>query len=900
MTVALQTRSTVLACLLLAGLTNVGNAQAPASSNGERVVVRVPGPQYEAGSFQRTLFGNGWRDVWTTPVAAPVLDIATYGGGLEFDEIGGGFHSRVLHLKEDDGWREYRFRSVDKYPTLPEAFRGTALGRVWEDQVSILFPGAPLLVPPLLQAVGLLHVDPALYVMGDSPRLGEGREMFAGMLGTMELKGQEAPDDKPGFGGSSKIKGTENFLEDVNESRENRLDERELLAARLIDFLVNDVDRSRDNYDWARFGEKGAYTWRPLPRDRDQAFVDARGVANSLVIRRVFPKQIPFGPTYDVRGLTYTSYPIDRRLLQRLDADDFRDVSLRVQRAITDSVIAQVIARIPSEWRANTDADERISTALRARRDALPEAAMTFYRDLAGEVDVHGTSEADRLDVLRHPDGRVTVTITDPEGTPVVVQREDGSVVTTVGGGIASRDAFYSRTFLPSETNEVRVYAGGGDDVAVVRGSAADQIAVRIIGGEGNDTLADSADGGKTFLYDAEGSNRLTLASETRVSTRPWKPMPVEEGFRLDSDFRPDWGRSSGMMPAFDYHAGAGLILGVGHRVRQYGFRRLPHHVEYGASLLVGTGNGRLGVTGYSDYRFENSPRALRFEGQATQLETTRFFGYGNNSAEVPSSLSLVDQRMVELDASLIRIVGWRSREGTKSEIKGGDTTRYSGVRTMVGELSVGPRFAWIDPEPVAGSPLLTSGVLGADDFAIAGARVGLELDRTDDDAVPTAGWRMKAEVAGYPALGLDNAFGTASGGTSFYIPIGRLGGPHVALRAGGSVAAGEYPAQFAPAIGGRRSLRGYSWRRFAGDAAVNGGAELRVPVGTVNFLLRSQLGVFALADAGRVWFDGASDGGWHTGVGGGFWMAALGRSISVAYANGEGGRLYLSSGLFY
>lgn len=80
----------------------------------------------------------------------------------------------------------------------------------------------------------------------------------------------------------------------------------------------------------------------------------------------------------------------------------------------------------------------------------------------------------------------------------------------------------------------------------------------------------------------------------------------------------------------------------------------------------------------------------------------------------------------------------------------------------------------------------------------------------------------------------------------------------------------------------------------------MNGGAELRVPVGTVNFLLRSQLGVFALADAGRVWFDGASDGGWHTGVGGGFWLAALGRSISVAYANGEGGRLYLSSGLFY
>jgi hemolysin activation/secretion protein len=110
----------------------------------------------------------------------------------------------------------------------------------------------------------------------------------------------------------------------------------------------------------------------------------------------------------------------------------------------------------------------------------------------------------------------------------------------------------------------------------------------------------------------------------------------------------------------------------------------------------------------------------------------------------------------------------------------------------------------------------------------------------------------------------------------------------------------GGYPAQFAAAIGGRRSLRGYSFHRFAGDAAAYGGTELRVPVGTVNFIVRSQLGLFALADAGRVWFDGASNGGWHAGAGGGFWLAALGRSVSVAYAHGEGGKLYLSSGLFY
>jgi hypothetical protein len=898
------TRAVSTASLVLIALAQIAAAQQPASSATKGTKDRataVPGAQYQAGPFTRALLGNGWRDVWTTPVQAPVLHLESYAGGLKLKERGGGFHSLVLHLQEENGWKEYRFRSVEKFPQLPPAFQGTLAGRIWEDQVSILFPAAPLMVPPLLQSIGVLHVKPELYVMGDSPRLEGQRDSVMGMLGTMELKGQEAPDDKPGFGGSTKITGTEKFIETITESRENRLDERELLAVRLIDFLVNDVDRSFDNFDWARFGEKGAYTWRPLPRDRDQAFVDSRGLLNALVIRRIFPKQIPFTAKYELKGLTYTSYPIDRRLLQRLDADDFREVSLRVQRAVTDSVIAEVVELMPREWRDSTAADERISSALRARRDALPGVAMAFYHQLMGEVDVHGTSEGDRFEVMRHADGRVTVTVTGPEGAPLIARRPDGTVVTTVSGAIAERDAFYSRTFVPSETNEVRLYAGKGDDVAVVRGASAGPIVVRIIGGEGNDVLADSAGGTRTRLYDAEGINTLVDAGGTHVDTRPWKPLPRAEGFRGDTDWRPDWGGSKGLAPAIDYNTGAGLIVGVGHRSRAYGFRRLPHLLEYGASLLVGTGNGRLGVTGYADYRFENSPRALRLDAQATQLEATRFFGYGNNTAAVGRDLSVVEQKMLTVEPSLVHVIGWRARESLGSEIKEVDTVRYSGLRPLVGELRVGPRFAWIDPEPALASPLLTSGVVGADAFSLAGAQLGLELDRTDDGAVPTSGWNAEAEVAAYPALlGIDRAFGTASADGAFYLPLGRRGGPHLAFRAGGALASGGFPAQFSPAIGGRSSVRGYSWRRFAGDAAAHGGAEVRVPVGTLNLVVKSQLGLFGLAESGRVWFDGASDGGWHTGVGGGFWLSAFGKAISVAYVQGEAGRLYVKSGLSY
>lgn len=893
--------------MLAAGVPVAGAQQRPAvvPDAEDRYFTTAPGRRYKATGLRSALFGSNWRDVWATPATSPVLHLDSHLGGLKLIERGGNTQTLVLHLKEKDGWREWRYRTVDKYPLMAiPALRGTAAGAFVQDQVSAYFPAAPVMVHPFLEAIGALTYESDLYVIADSPELGVLRDTVPGLPGTFELKPDEAPDDKPGFAGSEKIIGSDKFLEEeLLSSREHRVDEREFLAVRLVDLLVNDPDRSRDNFDWARFGDKGAYTWRPIARDRDMAFMHADGLVNALVVRRVFPKQVVFGNTIPVKGLTYITHVVDRHLLQRLTARDFHDVALRVQRAITDSVIAVAVGQLPREWRDGTDADERLTAGLRARRDQLPTAAMQMYANLATEVDVRGTEEADRVDVLRHPDGRVTVTISDPGPTATLIaseRRADGTVVTTTGGEVANGDTWYSRTFLPTETNEVRVFAGGGDDVAVVRGAASGGIVVRLIGEKGDDTLADSAGGGRTHLYDEDGSNQLVTTRGTHVDTRPWRAPKQGGGWRLGGDWRPDWGKSSGFKPVMDYNTGAGVIVGAGPRFKRYGFRRLPYKWDAGATFLLGTGNGRLGIDVDADYRFENSGRALRLEAQATQLESTRFFGYGNDTPDIGSEFSRVDQNLIAVEPAMVWHLGWRKREGGGNPLRGEDTVKVAGLRPLIGEFSIGPTFTWLSPEPTAGAPLFTGGIRGASGYAAAGAQVGLELDRTDDDAVPTRGYTLAADVAGYPATsGGGDAFGTARATGAMYVPI-VSGGPHLALRAGGSVARGDYPAQFAAAIGGRRSVRGYSWRRYTGDAAAHGSAELRVPVGTVNFLVRSKVGVFALADAGRVWYGGASGGGWHTGIGGGLWAAALGRSFSVAYARGESGRLYLSSGLFY
>ena len=93
--------------------------------------------------------------------------------------------------------------------------------------------------------------------------------------------------------------------------------------------------------------------------------------------------------------------------------------------------------------------------------------------------------------------------------------------------------------------------------------------------------------------------------------------------------------------------------------------------------------------------------------------------------------------------------------------------------------------------------------------------------------------------------------------------------------------------------LGGRATLRGHEWNRYTGDAVAYGSTELRLPFARVELLARGDLSAIVLADAGRVWVDGQSPGGWHTAAGAGLAFETLGRVFSVVYARGEVRRVY-------
>jgi hypothetical protein len=185
--------------------------------------------------------------------------------------------------------------------------------------------------------------------------------------------------------------------------------------------------------------------------------------------------------------------------------------------------------------------------------------------------------------------------------------------------------------------------------------------------------------------------------------------------------------------------------------------------------------------------------------------------------------------------------------------------------------------------------------------FGKIGPSVDLSLGRRDQGFEKGRGGRVQLGGSFFPkAWSVTDAFGeihTEAGGfLRASIPMR----PTLAVRAGGKRVFGRYPFQDAAFIGGPDTLRGHRPQRFAGDGAAFASAELRVRFGRIRLLLPSEVGVFGLTDVGRVFSKGESSERWHTGIGGGLWVAILKpeNTVSLAAARSEGTtRLYFRAG---
>ena len=854
--------------------------------------VVVPGERFRAGPFKRWLYGSDYRDLWTTPIEVEVLDLDSVGRGLRPLRTGGFGQSISLHFTGEDG-RRYTVRSLDKDATrrVPDVVKETVVGEVLQDLISAMLPTAALVVDPLMEATGILHSKHTLVVIPDDPRLGEYREEFAGLIGLLQEHPSEGPGNTAGFAGSRKVTATDNMQDDLEDGPCDRVDAKAFLKARLMDFLIGDKDRHHGQWRWARFPVGDCHTWRPIPEDRDQAFIDFDGFAMALA-RRAIPIQIRFEDTYpNLIGLTMTGWEVDREFLVELDKPAWDLVVAEFQRDLPDPIIEESVHRLPLPYYQSIG--EALVTVLKSRRDVLPDFADRYYALITRQAEIKATDRDEYLQCEHTQNGGLVVRIGRTKGPE------------------GERTApYFERTFDPEETQEVRIFLRGGNDSVEIAG-AKGRISVRVDGGGGDDTFVNASQVGPsgTAFYDARGQNRFIKGKGARTDERPYRRPSGSH--TPNAKYALDWGRRTITFPVFMATPDLGVFVGgVGSR-QYFGYRKDPFSSSHSfqAGLAVNRLKAFVSYTG--TFRQSLFGQDAKIELKYSGLQVIRFNGLGNET-EIPHPASFyeVEQNHFVFAPSLE--FGGGAHQGSES---------HGGMKLPRSELTVG-----FGPVVKYSNTPLSSNEgkfiasredpwYGTGSFGQAGAQGEIVYDARDHSGYPTRGILLRVAGAFYPgAWDVESAFGSMDGEARAFLTAPVPTNPTLALRAGGKKVWGTYPFHESAFLGGpgliggdasNGSLRGFRKNRFAGDTALYGNSQLRLVLAKIKFLVPGEMGLFGVADTGRVMFseDPEDADRWHTGVGGGLWLSFLQRlqTMSVAAVRGDDlTGVYVRAGLMF
>ncbi|GAB3308036.1 hypothetical protein GCM10027511_19630 [Hymenobacter humi] len=426
----------------------------------------------------RFFFGKHYRDVWALPVTAPVLRLATaQPGGLGPLQAGGSYQSKTLRLCAING-QEYVLRSVDKDASaaLPAGWRRRALGPLMKDQTSAAQPYGAYVAAQLAEAAGVLHTNPRLVYVPQDSALGKFQTRFADALYLLEERPDGNQTAVASFGHSPRVVSTAHMLADIRRQPRARVVARAYLRARLLDMWLGDWSRREDQWRWASFPQPdGATTYRPIPRDRDQAFFLFDDGLITRLVSWFVPKYHSFHATIRPRtvdGLSTTARTLDRTLLSNLSAEDFRQEADSLRLRLTDAAIAQALAATPAEARALVAG--KFEPLLRARREQLPAVAQRYYKVLAGESWCVGTDRPERFELSAADPGRLRV--------------RTFAIRPNLADSLISERQYNRR-----DTYQLNVYGLAGNDVFELKAPLKSGIEVHIFDGDGQDRLLNHA-----------------------------------------------------------------------------------------------------------------------------------------------------------------------------------------------------------------------------------------------------------------------------------------------------------------------------------------------------------------------------------------------------------------------
>jgi hypothetical protein len=793
---------------------------------------------FDKGGLYRFAFGERYRSVYNIPVPAWVLDLEQANGGLTPIKKGGGFQTNSLRIIDASG-REYSARSMNKDASklLPDYFRNTFASDILQDQFSASHPYAAFVIPGLADKAGVYHTNPRLVYIPKQEALGRYAEAFGDQLFLFEERPSEEWAAAQHFGGCEDIVGFDDVIEEMKEDYRNQVDQEFTLRSRLFDFFLGDWDRHDDQWRWAKCDRKDGkgHTYRPIPRDRDQAFAIYDGAlisAAKLFTPAIRKLNVFKGDNSSMKWFNDNGKIFDRDFLNQITRDQWIATAEELKQTISDVDIEENIRLLAPDVFA--EGGPEIIEILKERRDRLPEFAAEYYDILARGVYIRATNNADFIEIVENP-GVVTIRLYD--------SNKEGD----------KQELYYDRTMYRHETKEIQIYGLAGHDHVEVGGSGSGGIRVIFVGGEDEDVAT---------ITDGKGHSRIRLQD-----TEPKSDVlgGVGLSYRQVGDDKNSYERSAFL---YDYaipklllagNPDDGFLFGGGVSWVKHGFQKSPYASKHSIDgfFAVATSSYGLKYEGeWTDVLGKlDAGLMARFDGPTF---VQNFYGFGNESVELESE---------DVDYYRVRKQGYAIVPFIRAgQERGSSLKLHMGVESHEVEATDG-RFV-----TAAGSGLPDDIF---DDKLFFTTGVAYQYAISDNPLFTRRGVDLNlATGLDVPLNGDDDAHQYLKASLATYYQFKHLGRPILATRVGAEWHGGDYQFYQGGILGSQGNFRGMRKQRLVGDKVFYHNTDLRFFLTRwQGYYLPAALGFQINFDHGRVWHENEDSDVWHYAYGGGVWL---------------------------
>ena len=814
-------------------------------------------------TINRTMFGSNYMQDYITSIGVRAVNLDTLKGGLKVIRKGGGHQTQSLRLM-DKQERQYTLRSLEKnalrfvqhfiYKThyLSPEYQETYLLRMLQEYWTTANPYGVLTIAELSDALAILHPSPSLYFVPSQPALGKFNEDFGNKLYYFEEHLSDGHGDVEKLGYSDEIISSFKLLKKLKSRNRVTIDKSLYIRNRIFDNLIGDWDRHADQWRWARYRKAdGLDYYRPIPRDRDQAYSNFEGIVLRTLTLLAPPLRFmqKYGSEYKhIKWFNDAGDDLDLAVLDAHNLEDWLREARFIKQHLTDTVISRAFDQLPKE--VDETRAEKVKLTLKMRIEKVESLAVELYNNLSRNVLITGTKGNDTFAIVRNADGSVFIKGNSKD--------EKG------------RQPFWQQTYDPKVTREIWVYGLEGEDLFEISGSGKGNIMVRIIGGNGQDSYkATNKRGLRIYDYLSEpnsiqGSVRRKLSDRYDLNTYHFKKHPRTIGFTS---------------PILAYERDNKLTLGFQYSATYRSLYREPFtsHHKFSARYFSGTSGAALDYSG----EFTEVLPKLNFginAGYSSPNHILNFFGYGNQSINPEEQLGVeynqVRIRRVHLEPKLIR-QGFKNSKLSLSAIY----DYYKVERS---------------PRRFISNGTISEELFGGNHFF--GAAANYYYENFDSALQPRLGLGYGITV-GF-TVNPDTKLGY-----SYLIPELQItnkldinGRWVLATKLKGQLIGNDHFAFYqAATLGGFEGLRGFRQQRFAGKSAIYQTTDLRIAIGQLNQgILPTAITLYGGFDYGRVGHPKERSNHWHTSSGGGAYINLMGfLTGNIAYFNSiEGGRL--------